>query len=371
MAALDNCKKTPFFDIHKAEGGRMVPFAGWAMPVQYAGIMAEHKTVRESVGLFDVSHMGEFLVEGAGAEAFLQGMVTNDVSVLVDGQAQYALACTPAGGIVDDLLIYRRSEGRYLICVNAGRLSEDWAWFSDHHDAVRDGCTLVNASDDYAQLAIQGRHAQAVVQALTAIDCSAVEYYRFVEGEVAEVPAILARTGYTGEDGFEVFFAAEHAADVWARVRSAGIPFGLEPIGLGARDTLRLEMKYCLYGNDISTETSPLEARLGWVTKLAKEADFIGKSALSSQKESGVNRALIGFKLPPRAIARHGAPVFVDGNRVGEVTSGTFSPSLGTGIGLCYLPRTHSKAGSTFEVEVRGKKIQAEVVKTPFYRRPY
>jgi len=371
MASLDDCKKTPFFDIHVAEGGRMVPFAGWAMPVQYAGIMAEHKTVREAVGLFDVSHMGEFLVEGTGAEAFLQRMVTNDVGVLADGQAQYALACTPEGGIVDDLLIYRRAEGRYLICVNAGRLAEDWAWFSGYHDEARDGCTLVNASDDYAQLAIQGRHAQAVVQELTDIDCSGVEYYRFVEGEVAGVRAILARTGYTGEDGFEVFFAAEHAADVWSRVRAAGIPFSLEPIGLGARDTLRLEMKYCLYGNDISTETSPLEARLGWVTKLAKDADFIGKSALLSQKEAGVNRALIGFALPPRAIARHGARVFVEGVQVGVVTSGTISPSLGTGIGLCYLPRTHSKAGSTFEVEVRGKKIQAEVVKTPFYRRPY
>jgi aminomethyltransferase len=371
MASLDNCKKTPFFDIHVAEGGRMVPFAGWAMPVQYAGILAEHKTVREAVGLFDVSHMGEFLVEGGGAEAFLQRMVTNDVSVLVDGQAQYALACTPTGGIVDDLLIYRRGEGRYLICVNAGRLAEDWAWFSEHHDEAQDGCTLVNASDDYAQLAIQGRHAQAVVQALTDIDCGAVDTYRFVEGEFAGVPAILARTGYTGEDGFEVFFSGGHAADVWPRVRAAGVPFGLEPIGLGARDTLRLEMKYCLYGNDISTETSPLEARLGWVTKLAKEADFIGKKAILAQKESGVKRALIGFTLPPRSIARQGAPVFVDDKRAGEVTSGTISPSLGMGIGLCYLPRTHSKAGSTFEVEVRGKKIQAEVVKTPFYRRPY
>jgi aminomethyltransferase len=371
MASLDDCKKTPFFDIHVAEGGRMVPFAGWAMPVQYAGIMAEHKTVREAVGLFDVSHMGEFLVEGPGAESFLQGMVTNDVSVLVDGQAQYALACTPSGGIVDDLLIYQRGPGRYLVCVNAGRLDEDWDWFTSHHDEGRDGCSLVNASDDFAQLAIQGRAAQAVVQALTDIDCAAVEYYRFVEGRVAGVDAILARTGYTGEDGFEIFFAAEHAADVWAKVRAAGVPHGLEPIGLGARDTLRLEMKYCLYGNDISTETSPLEARLGWVTKLGKEPNFIGKEALLAQKESGVKRALVGFELQARGIARHGALVFVEGELAGEVTSGTMSPSLGRAIGLCYLPRTHSKAGCTFEVEVRGKRIQAEVVKTPFYRRPY
>ena len=371
MASLEDCRKTPFFDVHVAEGARMVPFAGWAMPVQYAGIMAEHKTVREAVGLFDVSHMGEFLVEGEGAESFLQGMVSNDVSVLVDGQAQYAVACTPEGGIVDDLLIYRRAAGKYLICVNAGRLAEDWEWFHSHHDGDRDGCSLVDASERFAQLAIQGRHAEAVVQALTDIDCSAIEYYRFVEGQVAGVEAILARTGYTGEDGFEVFFSADQAEAVWSKVREAGVPFKLEPIGLGARDTLRLEMKYCLYGNDISTETSPLEARLGWVTKLAKESDFIGKQALLDQKESGVKRALVGFELKERGIARHGALVIVDGEQFGEVTSGTMSPSLGRAIGLCYLPRTHSKAGSTFEVEVRGKRIPAEVVKTPFYRRPY
>ena len=371
MASLDESKKTPLFDTHVSEGARMVPFAGWAMPVQYAGIMAEHKAVREAVGLFDVSHLGEFLVEGEGAEAFLQGMVSNDVSQLVDGQAQNAVACTPEGGIVDDLLIYRRSEGRYLVCVNAGRLDEDWAWFSSHHDSDRDGCTLVNASDEFAQLAIQGRQAELVVQALTSIDCSEIEYYRFVEGQVAGVDAILARTGYTGEDGFEVFFAAPNAADVWAKVREAGAPHGLQPIGLGARDTLRLEMKYCLYGNDIGMDTSPLEARLGWVTKLKKECDFIGKAALLKQKETGVTRALVGFELKERGIARNGAGVYVEGAQVGEVTSGTMSPSLGTAIGLCYLPRTHSKAGSTFEVEVRGKKIPAEVVKTPFYRRPY
>lgn len=371
MASLDDCKKTPFFDIHVEEGARMVPFAGWAMPVQYAGIMAEHRCVREAVGLFDVSHMGEFLVEGDGAQVFLNRMVSNDVTVLEDGQAQYAVACTPEGGIVDDLLVYRRGAGRYLVCVNAGRLVEDWAWFSSHHDPVADDCTLTNASDDYAQLAIQGRHAEAVVQTLTDHDVASLLYYRFVETEVAGVSAILARTGYTGEDGFEVFFGREHAQAVWAKIRAAGEPHGLQPIGLGARDTLRLEMKYCLYGNDISIDTTPLEARLGWVTKLGKESNFIGKDALLAQKEAKTKRALIGFEIKGRGIARPGARVLVDGEDVGSVTSGTMSPSLGTAIGLCYLPRTHSKAGSTFEVEVRGKRIPAEVVKTPFYRRPY
>jgi len=371
MASFDDCSKTPFFEIHVAEGARMVPFAGWAMPVQYTGILAEHRAVREGVGLFDVSHMGEFLVEGDGALAFLQRMVSNDVSQLEIGQAQYAVACLPTGGIVDDLLIYKRGAARYLVCVNAGRLVEDWEWFSSNHDVSADGCTLENASKDFAQLAIQGRHAEAVVQALTETDLSTVGVYRFVEGSAAGFEAIIARTGYTGEDGFELFFSADHAAAMWAAVREAGAPHGLVPIGLGARDTLRLEMKYCLYGNDITTETSPLEARLGWVTKLDKGTDFIGREALVSQKSDGVSRALVGFELKARGIARHGALVFVDGVQMGEVTSGTMSPSLGTAIGLCYLPRSHSRAGSTFEVEVRGKRIPAEVVKTPFYRRPY
>ncbi|MEE2830057.1 MAG: glycine cleavage system aminomethyltransferase GcvT [Myxococcota bacterium] len=364
-------RKTPFYELHVAAGARMVPFAGWIMPVQYEGIMAEHRAVREGVGLFDVSHMGEFLVEGPGAESFLQRMVSNDVSVLVPGQAQYSVACLPSGGIVDDLLVYKRASERFLVCVNAGRLAEDWEWFSSHHDADSDDCSLVDASEAYAQLAIQGRHSEAVVQQLTDMDLSAVETYRFVEGQVAGVEGIVARTGYTGEDGFELFFGAEHAESVWNAVLASGAPHGLVPIGLGARDTLRLEMKYCLYGNDISTETTPLEARLGWVTKLEKEVAFIGQESLAAQKEQGISRALVGFELRDRGIARHGCGVVVEGTKIGEVTSGTMSPSLGRAIGLCYLPRSHSRAGSRFEVEVRGKRIPAEVVKTPFYRRPY
>ncbi len=369
MTDLDACKRTPFYDNHIAEGARIVPFVGWAMPVQYSGIMAEHKAVRESVGLFDVSHMGEFLVEGPGAEAFLQRMTTNDVAALDVGQAQYTVALLPEGGIVDDLLVYKRAASRYLVCVNAGRLDADWEWFSSNHSAA-DDCTLVNASDDFAQLAIQGRNAEAVLQKLTGLDLSAVEFYRLVEGELAGVQCIIPRTGYTGEDGFEVFCAPEHADRVWTAIREAGQEFGLVPVGLGARDTLRLEAKYCLYGNDIDTTTTPLEARLGWITKFDK-GDFIGRDALVAQKEARVRRFLAGFELKGRGIARPGATVFVDDQAVSEVTSGTMSPSLGRAIGLCYLPRRHSRPGTAFEIEIRGRRVPAEVVKTPFYKRPY
>ncbi len=363
----ETLRRTPFFDIHQDEGGRIVPFAGWEMPVRYTGILAEHRAVRSSCGLFDVSHMGEFLVEGAGAEAFLNRMTSNRVEALEVGQAQYSVACLPSGGIVDDLLVYKRGEGRYLVCVNAGRLDEDWAWFTENH-RESDNCSLVNASDEYAQLAIQGPNAPAVVQKLVSVDCSAIPTYRFQEGQAGGVDAIVARTGYTGEDGFELFFHRDHAAKLWAAVREAGEEYGLMPVGLGARDTLRLEMKYCLYGNDISTETTPIEARLGWITKLDKD-DFIGLAALRRQKEEGAQRFLVGFVLKGRGIARHGHGVYVDGQPFGEVTSGAMSPSLGTAIGLCYVPRGRGKTGTSLEIEVRGRKLPAEVVKTPFYKR--
>ena len=366
---LSDCSKTPFFDIHVELGARVVPFAGWAMPVQYTGIKAEHLRVRETVGLFDVSHMGEFLVEGPGALAFLQRIASNDVSVLEVGQAQYAVACHDSGGIVDDLLIYRRADDRFLVCVNAGRLEEDWDWFTSNHGAASD-CTLVNASDDYAQLAVQGRNGVDVVQKLTDVDLSAIGTYRFTEGVAAGVDCIIARTGYTGEDGFELFFHRDHARAVWDAILEAGAEWDIAPIGLGARDTLRLEMKYCLYGNDIDESTTPLEARLGWVTKW-KSKDFIGRDAIARQVEGGVPRALVGFELRGRGVARHGYPVWLDGAKVSEVTSGALTPSLGRAIGLCYLPRASSKAGQEFEVEIRGKRVPAVVVKTPFYPRPY
>lgn len=370
MADDSDLRKTPFVDLHIAAGGRMVPFAGWYMPVQYkTGIKTEHLQVRESVGLFDVSHMGEFLVEGPGALQYLQRIASNDVSVLEVGQAQYAVACLPTGGIVDDLLIYRRAEDRFLVCVNAGRLPEDWAWFTQNHSEA-DDCTLVDGSSEYAQLAIQGRNGVHTVQKLTDVDLSTIGTYRFTEGVAGGVDCIIARTGYTGEDGFELFFHRDHAETMWNQVLAAGEEFGILPIGLGARDTLRLEMKFCLYGNDIDETTSPLEARLGWITKW-KSKDFIGREAIAAQVESGVKRALVGFELQGRGVARHGYPVWLDGEQVGEVTSGALTPSLGKAIGLTYMPRNRAKAGQQFEVEIRGKRVPAVVVKTPFYKRPY
>jgi len=367
---LTGCRSTPLLEVHREEGGRIVPFAGWAMPVQYSGLMAEHKAVRAGVGLFDVSHMGEFLVEGDGAEAFLNRIGTNDVRALKDQQAHYSIACNPSGGIVDDLLIYKRGPTSFLVCVNAGRLDEDWAWFASHHDEARDGCTLRNASDEYAQLAVQGRLAEQVVQPLTDAPLAGMVRNDLIETTVAGVPTILARTGYTGEDGFELFFAADRAEELWRALRASGEPHGMVPVGLGARDTLRLEAKLALYGNDIDETTTPWEAKLGWTVSLDK-GDFVGRDALVAQREAGVPRGLVGFELTDRGIARHGAPVYLDGERVGDVTSGTMSPSLGRAIGLCYLPRASAKVGTSFEVEVRGRRLAAQVCRTPFYKRPY
>ncbi len=368
-ADLDACKRTPFFDVHVALGARMVPFGGWAMPVQYEGILAEHRAVREGAGIFDVSHMGEFLVEGPGALAFLQRMTTNDVSTMAVGQAQYGATLVEEGGIVDDLLVYRRAPDRFLVCVNASRIDDDWAQFSAHHSAA-DDCTLENASSHYAQLAIQGRHAEKLLQPLTSVDLAPIGYYRFAEGEFAGVPAIIARTGYTGEDGFEIFFPPEAATAVWDAVMTAGAPYGLKPCGLGCRDTLRLEMKYSLYGNDIDLTTTPLEARLGWIVKL-DNGPFRGRDALIRQKAAGLKRALVGFQLDAPGVARHGYPVWVDGQPYSTVTSAAHAPSLGKVVGLCYLPLSHAQPGSRMEVEIRGKRIPATVVKTPFYTRLY
>jgi aminomethyltransferase len=367
---LAGCMKTPLFDAHVAAGARMVPFGGWAMPVQYEGILAEHERVRTRVGLFDVSHMGELLVEGPGAEAFLNRIVSNDVTKLAVGQAQYSVMCQPDGGIVDDLLVYRRGAERFLVCINAACIPEDVGWFRQHHDAKRDACTLVDGSDDFAQLAIQGRHAEALLQPGTSLDLRAIPYYRFAEGRWGGVDCIVARTGYTGEDGFELFFARQHARALWDAVLAAGEPYGIAPIGLGARDTLRLEAKYCLYGQDITKSTNPLEAKLGWIVKLDK-GDFIGRDALVAQKSRGLSRALAGFELLEKGIARHGMPVWQDGRSVGEVTSGAYAPSLHKSIGMCYLPAQRAAVGSDLEVEVRGKRLAARVVETPFYKRPY
>ncbi|MCK6526044.1 glycine cleavage system aminomethyltransferase GcvT [Myxococcota bacterium] len=365
---MADLKRTPFFDLHRAAGGRLIDFGGWELPVQYpAGLRAEHSAVREAAGLFDVSHMGEMEVRGPRALEAVQGVVTNDAAALQDGQAMYTAVCLPTGGIVDDVLVYRFSDRRFFFCLNASNQEKDFAWIRDRIGGTAE---CVYRSEEFAQLALQGRRAQEILQALTPSDLAALRYYWFTETEVAGTPAIVARTGYTGEDGFEVFFAPHHARRIWEALMDRGEPLGLVPVGLGARDTLRLEMKFALYGNDIDETTTPIEAGLGWVVKLGK-GPFVGSDVLARQRAEGTTRKLVGFEMTERVIPRHGYPCLVGGEVVGEVTSGTMSPSLDKPIGMAYLPADQSRIGTSFHVDVRGKARPAVVVKTPFYTRPY
>jgi aminomethyltransferase len=359
-------KKTALHDIHVALGAKMVEFAGYSMPVQYRGIIDEHRQVRNAVGVFDVSHMGEFEFRGKAAGEFLQRMTINDVSKLQPFQAQYSALCYPDGGIVDDLIVYRWPD-RYMIVVNASNMEKDFTWLAQH--ATPDA-GLVDVSDEFSLLAVQGRYAQATLQKITNVDLAAIKFYWFAAGEIAGVPAFISRTGYTGEDGFEVGFSAPHSAQVWNAIFEAGNEFNIEPIGLGARDTLRLEMKYCLYGNDIDHTTNPLEAGLGWITKLDK-GDFIGREAIANMKANGVPRKLAGFELEGKNIARHGYPILKDGAPIGQVTSGTFSPSLEKSIGLGYVASAHAAIGTALTIDIRGRQVNGRIVKTPFYQRPY
>ena len=363
----DGLRRTPFHAFHVGAGGRLVDFAGYEMPLQFTGIVKEHKAVRESVGLFDVSHMGEVEVHGPGALALTQRLITNDASKLADGQALYTPMCLPTGGIVDDVLVYRLGAERFLFVVNAANAAKDFAWMAEHQTT---DAQVVDRSDEFGQLALQGRHAQAILQRITGLDLAQVAFYHFAEGEVAGVPALVSRTGYTGEDGFEIYMATDHGAPIWEALMEAGEPEGLAPVGLGARDTLRLEMKMALYGNDITEQTTPLEATLGWVVKMDK-GEFIGRDALVAQKEQGLSRRLVAFQLTDRGVPRHGYPVLIDGQVAGEVTSGAMSPSLGVAIGLAYVPKGYWKPGRTFGVDVRGKAKNAVVVKPPFYNRDY
>ncbi|MEC8192359.1 MAG: glycine cleavage system aminomethyltransferase GcvT [Myxococcota bacterium] len=359
--------RTPFFEHHKAAGGRLIDFGGWELPVQYSGIMAEHKQVRSSVGLFDVSHMGEVFLRGPGALAAIRHLVTNAIDV-PNGHAQYTAMCHPNGGIVDDLIVYRLADDEILVCVNAANRAKDFEWIRQNNP--EGSVAVVNESDDWAQIAVQGRDAEAVLNSISSVDLSAVPSFGVVRGSVAGLDGcILARTGYTGEDGFEVFLPVDGAADVWPAVLHAGADFNIMPIGLGARDTLRLEAKLMLYGNDINDETTPLEAGLGWITKLDK-ADFIGKDALVRQKAEGLRRRLVCMVVEKR-IARPHCPIMVDGEVVGEVTSGTKSPTLETNIALGYVPRRLARPGSRLQIDIRGRLAEAEVVKSPFYKRPY
>ena len=356
-------KRTPLTDTHAALGAKLVPFAGYLMPVQYpSGITAEHLAVRRQAGLFDVSHMGEFIVRGPGAVDFVNYVTTNDVAALNTGQAHYSTILNDRGTIEDDCLVYREAD-QIMMVVNASNAAKDFAHISRHID--RFDATLEDVSDETALLALQGPKAAEILQRLTDSDLSAVKYYHFTRGTVAGIDGILiSRTGYTGEDGFELYFPNEDAATVWNAILACG---EVTPAGLGARDSLRLEMGMALYGNDIDDTTTPLEANLGWLVKL-KKGEFVGRDALVKQKEAGIARKLVGFTTKERSFPRHGYPVYVNGERSGDVLSGTMSPSLNIPIGTAYLPAASASPGSEFEIEIRGRRIRAVVEKTPFYK---
>ena len=358
-------KSTALTEIHKALGAKMVPFAGYNMPVQYEGVIAEHETVRNSVGVFDVSHMGEFLASGDKAIDLLQKVCSNDISKIEVGGAQYNCLPNEDGGIVDDLIVYRIREKEYLLVVNASNIEKDWEWINKHNTF---DVQLRNISDNYSLLAIQGPKAIEAMQSLTETDLSAIKFYNFVVAPFAGIEhVIISATGYTGSGGFEIYCANEYTEQLWNKVFEAGESFRIKPIGLAARDTLRLEMGYCLYGNDINDTTSPIEAGLGWITKFTK--DFTNSENLKKEKENGPQRKFIGFELDERGIPRHDYDIVDEsGAKIGVVTSGTMSPSLGKGIGLGYVPVEFSKLGSKIFVQVRKNAIPATVVKLPFYK---
>ena len=359
-------KRTPLYDAHVRAGARMVPFGGWEMPVQYRGILDEHRIVRSAVGLFDVSHMGEFEIEGPDALATLQALTTNDVAALEIGQVQYSLLCYPEGGVVDDLTLYRLGPDHYMMTVNASNIDKDWAWVTERSKAQERRARWRNVSAETGLIAVQGPRAEALVGRLADQDVTRIAYYRFTRGKVAGAAAVLSRTGYTGEDGFELYLAAGDTPRVWAALLDAGQADGVAPIGLGARDTLRLEMRYALYGNDLDQTTNPLEAGLGWVVKPAK-GEFIGRDAIEKVRAAGLARRLVGLEMADRSVARHGYPVLKDGARAGVVTSGSYGPSVDRSIAMAYVAAAHTAVGTEVQVEIRGQGRAARVVKTPFW----
>ncbi|GAA3981913.1 glycine cleavage system aminomethyltransferase GcvT [Mucilaginibacter dorajii] len=360
-------KNTALTEVHIKTGAKMVPFAGYNMPVQYAGINAEHETVRKAVGVFDVSHMGEFILKGENALDLIQRVTSNDASKLYDGKVQYSCLPNENGGIVDDLLVYRIDEKTYMLVVNASNIDKDWDWIVKYNTR---GVDMKNISDRTSLLAIQGPKAAEALQSLTDIDLVSMEYYTFKKGTFAGVDnVVISATGYTGAGGFEIYFENQYAEQIWDAIFKAGEPFGIKPIGLGARDTLRLEMGFCLYGNDIDDTTSPLEAGLGWVTKFNK--DFTNSEALQQQKTTGVSKKLVGFEMIDRGIPRHDYPIVdADGKNIGKVTSGTQSYSLQKAIGLGYVNTEFAKEGTEIYVSIRDSKVKAKVVKPPFYKAP-
>ncbi len=358
-------KRTAFYDIHKSLGAKIVDFAGYEMPVQYKGIIAEHNAVRNSVGVFDVSHMGEFFVKGKDALAFIQKITTNDASKLEKGKVQYSAACYEDGGVVDDLLVYCFDDF-YMFVVNASNIEKDFEWFSKFKTG---DVELINKSDDYSLLAVQGRNSLSTMQKLTDSNLSEMKYYTFIEGKIAGVDAIISRTGYTGEKtGFEIYISSDKAVSekVWNEIFAAGKEFNIKPIGLGARDTLRLEAGYCLYGNDIDSSTNTIEAGLGWITK-PKKGEFNGKAKIISELENGVSRKLAGFIVTGRLVARHGYEIYnPEGSKIGVVTSGSFSPVLNKNIGLGYVEKAYLEPGSKIKIKIRNDFTEAEIVKIPF-----
>jgi aminomethyltransferase len=363
-------RKTPLHARHIQHGARMVPFGGWDMPVEYSGISDEHLAVRTRAGLFDVSHMGEVEIAGADALAAVQRITSNDASKLAIGQIQYSALMTPQGTFVDDLLVYRWSDSHFLLVINAGNIAKDFAWISEQVNNGGFGdAVAVNSSSRYALLAVQGPEALGIVQSLTSVDLAPLKYYWFAHGEFAGIRGTVSRTGYTGEDGFEIFVPPAAAEKLWNAILAAGKDVGLVPAGLGARDTLRLEASMRLFGNDIDETTSVLEADLGWIVGWKKD-DFLGADVLRRQKAEGVSRKLVGFEMVDRAIARHGYDVYVDGEKAGVVTSGTQTPFLKKAIGMAYLPVAAATPDREFEIDIRGRRVRARVVPMPFYKRP-
>ncbi len=356
-------KRTPLFNKHVSLGAKMVPFAGFEMPVQYSGLTEEHFAVREKAGLFDVSHMGQFFIEGPGAKDLLQYVATNNADALKDGKAQYTCLTNENGGIVDDLIVYKIADEKYFVVVNASNIDKDWNHINNHNTF---GAIMTNASDEMSLLAIQGPKATEILQKLTPVQLQNLPYYHFTIGEVAGVQdVIISNTGYTGSGGFEIYFKNEDAEKLWDELMSAGEEFGMLPCGLGARDTLRLEKGFCLYGNDLDDNTTPLEAGLGWITKFDK--DFVAKDILEKQKSEGVTKKLAGFEMQEKAIPRNGYPVVdAEGKTIGKVTSGTMSPMKKTRIGLAYLDTDFTKVGTEIFIQIRNKNIPAQVVKPPF-----
>ncbi len=359
-------KITPLNQQHKKLGARMVPFGGWEMPVQYSGVIDEHLAVRQAAGLFDVSHMGEIEVKGSGALAYIQHLTINDPSVLVDGQVQYSACCYPEGGVVDDVTLYRFAPDYFMFCVNASNIDKDFAWMQK---VLTDGAfaevVLTNRSPEFAQLALQGPKAEEILARLIDADLKQLVYYHFFEADVAGVPTIVSRTGYTGEDGFELYFASDKAEQLWTQLLETGAGDGLIPIGLGARDTLRLEKKYALYGHELSEAITPLEAGLGWITKLDKPS-FVGQAALQKMKAQGVPRRLVAIRMCDKGIPREEYPVFVDGKEVGVITSGTMSPLLKVGIALALVETSVAAVGTEVEIGIRQRRVAAEIIKPPF-----